>query len=471
MKNILFALLLSVRIIIIAQTDIVYLTNVSNYHFTGLYSAYTSAFDALDRPYLYAACRELGVVIFDISDVEAPFPTDTISIAAFDYLRPTNLIQHENYLYVALGGFDGFVPQNPGMAIIDVTNAEEPVIKDVWFYADFDQGCAIVITDGKHAFLGGMDDGVIIVDVSDVENVNYVSHILPDPNFPDVPGIFTTPNARGLFKLDDETLLVANDHGGLRWIDISDITLPVETGKYINADLYNIAVPAYNNIAVKEHFAYIPVDYCGLDVVDVSDSEMETIAWINPWDCDTTNWVGSPGHTNEVRVIDDLLFLSGGDSEVLVYDISTPASPVLVGQFAYPFDSIVAWAIDVNDIYVSLALVNNSIFGIPYYSNVGGIQLLEWQAVTGLEQVQESGFDCIISPNPFHEMFNITLDKYYTQIQQIYATDMHGNRQTLLHTPGQNVSNTLYAGYMMPGMYILSIQTEQGILSKLIAKQ
>jgi hypothetical protein len=102
---------------------------------------------------------------------------------------------------------------------------------------------------------------------------------------------------------------------------------------------------------------------------------------------------------------------------------------------------------------------------------VGGIQLLEWQAVTGLEQVQESGFDCIISPNPFHEMFNITLDKYYTQIQQIYATDMHGNRQTLLHTPGQNVSNTLYAGYMMPGMYILSIQTEQGILSKLIAKQ
>ncbi|MFN0274596.1 MAG: T9SS type A sorting domain-containing protein [Chitinophagales bacterium] len=376
----------------------------------------------MDRPYLYSACRELGVVTFDITDADAPFPTDTILPASLSFLRPTNLVQYENYLFVSLGGFDGFFPQNPGLAIIDIANPELPVIKDVWFDAMYNQGCAIVITDGTYAYLGAMDEGVIIVDVSNVNDIQFVSNILPDIEFPDVPGLFSTPNARGLYKLNEETLLVANDHGGLRWIDISNIEEPVETGKYMNDELYAIAAPAYNNIAVKDHYAYVSVDYCGLDVIDVGDSEMETVLWINPWDCDTSNWIGRAGHTNEVVIKDDLLFLSGGDSEVLVYDISTPAIPVLVGQFAFPFDSVVAWSVDVNDSYVSLALVNNSVFGIPYYSNTGGIKILDYNVVTTID---ENDVTIKILPNPVSDKLFIQ----FTASSQAFiaVVDMLGN--------------------------------------------
>jgi hypothetical protein len=284
-----------------------------------------------------------------------------------------------------------------------------------------------------------MDAGVIILNVSDVADIQFVSHIHPDPNFPDVPGLFSAPNARGLFKLSDETLLVANDHGGLRWIDISNIEAPVETGKYMNADLYDVAAPAYNNIAVKDHYAYVPVDYCGLDVIDVSDSDMENVYWFNPWECSLTNWVGRPGHTNEAVIKDDLLFISGADSEVLAFDISTPATPVLVGQYAFPFDSVVTWSVDVNANFVSLALVNNSIAGFPYYSNVGGIALLQYDVVTAVSDLHET-LNIRFFPNPVKENLNINFigEKSGDLIIKMY--DSKGN---LCYT-SQNITGSFF---------------------------
>lgn len=445
-----------------AQTDTINFSARSHFYFSGLYSAYTSVFDKMDRPYMYSACRELGVVTFDFSDIDAPFPADTILPSALSFLRPSNLIQHENYLFVSLGGYDGLFPQNPGLAIIDVANPEAPVVKDVWFDADYNQGCAIVITDGTYAYLGAMDEGVIIVDVSDVNDIQFVSHVLPDPEFPDVPGLFTTPNARGLYKLNDETLLVANDHGGLRWIDISNIEAPVETGKYMNADLYAVAAPAYNNIAVKEHYAYVPVDYCGLDVVDVSDSEMETVLWFNPWDCTVSNWIGRAGHTNEAVIADDLLFVSGGDSEVLVFDITTPSNPQLVGQFAFPFDSIVAWSLDVSTQHVSLALVNNSVLGIPYYSNVGGISILDYDVVLSTENINpQHAFR--LYPNPASGILYVQFQDAMVNDAEVTVCDAHGKRTELQVVRNGNIIQ-LDVQQLQAGMYSLQCVAQNKFL-------
>lgn len=466
MRRIFFLFLLSLMLHtqLKAQTDTVHFTKVSQFNFSFLYSAYTSEFDKLERPYIYAACRELGIVIFNISDIHDPQPVDTIAPLELSLLRPTNLIQSGNYLYVALGGYDGLFPQNPGIAILDISDPENAIIKDIWFSPDYTTGCGIVITDGTYAYLGAMDGGVIIVDISDKENITFVSHILPDPEFPDVPDIFTTPNARGLYKLNEETLLVANDHGGLRWIDISDIYTPLETGKYINADLYANAAPAYNNIAVKDHYAYVPVDYCGLDIVDVSDSDMESVGWYNPWDCDLTNWIGRPGHTNEAKIAGDLLFVSGGDSEVLAFDISDPASPVPVGQYANVYDSIVAWSIDVRGNYVSLALVNNSVLGIPYYSNTGGIEILQWDQPSFVKTVQDNAFS--VYPDPASATLNLHINA--SDVQHIITTNYIGELMQINFDPVTEGSAELHADVqnLPAGMYFTQIITQYGRMQK-----
>jgi hypothetical protein len=364
-----------------AQIDTLEFYYLSDYYFENVlpYSAYTASFNKNNPNYVYAACRELGVVTFDVSDQTNPVPVDTISVFAFNDFKPTNLSQFENYLMVSTGGYDGFT-QNAGLTILDISLPDHPVIQDLWDSTAFNQGAAIAISDGAYAYVGAMDKGVIILDVTDKTLIKYVSSILPDPNFPEVPGFFSMPNARGLYLYEGNKLLVANDAGGFRIIDVSDKLNPVEIEKHINADIDSLAHGAYNNIVVLDHYAFVTVDWCGLEVIDLNTSPLTTLHWFNPWNCDSTNWIGRPGHTNDLKLVgDSLLFVSGADSEVLVFDVTTPSAPKLIGNYAVPFDSIASWSLDVNYPLVAIALINNEILQTPFYSNEGGIALLEWE--------------------------------------------------------------------------------------------
>lgn len=441
-----------------AQTDTITFTKISGYEFDHPflpYSAYTSLFNSNGAPYIYAACRELGLVTFDISDIHSPFPVDTIPVLSTHNLRPTNISQTGNYLYAALGGFDGLFPQSAGMAILDLDDPAHPEIKDIWDSTAFNQGAAIAISDGEFAYIGAMDRGVIILDVSNKSNIKFISSILPDPNFPETPDLFSTPNARGLCLYGEDKLLVANDAGGLRMIDISDKENPVEIGKYANEGIETIAQSAYNNVVVVDHYAYIPVDMCGLDVVDIADENMETVYWYNPWDCDSSNWVGRPGHTNEIKMRgDSLIFVSGGDSEVLAFDITDRENPKLVGEYANVYDSIVAWALDIRDDYVSLALVNNEFLGIPYYSNVGGIYILEMDLVPYVNILNgEKNYALHISPNPAGDFIklNTNADWKYAEVY-----DLTGRLQ-------MQFENSLYTDIreLQSGMYFIKLRDKE----------
>lgn len=453
MKKLAFTLLLIKAFNINAQTDTVNISYISEYYFDHPflpYSAYTSVFNKNDAPYIYSACRELGIVTFDISDINAPVPVDTISTASLNGLLPTNLKQTGNYLYCSLGGYDGFFPQKPGLAILDLSNPANPEITDIWDTIIFDEGAAIAISDGEFAYLGAMDDGVILLDVNNKNDIKFISSILPDPDFPEVAGLFSTPNARGLALYGTDKLMVANDAGGLRMIDISDKENPVEIGKYVNTGIEDIAQSAYNNIVIVDHYAYIPVDMCGLDVVDIADEDMETIYWFNPWDCDSSNWIGRPGHTNEIEVVgDSLLFVSGGDSELLIFDITNRENPVLVGEYINEFDSIVAWGVDVHDNYVSLALVNNEVVQIPYYSNIGGITILEWDAIpyVTIFETDYNLSDIEISPNPADQLIQIQNNIGWDRCEII---DLNGR---LIYSTEFN--NTIGIGGFENGFYII----------------
>lgn len=433
-------LLMNTQLCFGQSIDTVQFNHISEFEYIWTYSCYSVKFDAQQRPYLYTANNEMGIVAFDITDIQNPTPIDTLWPPAFGGLRPMNLWHEGNLLYAAVGGIAGLNPQDAGVAIMDVSDPHNITVLDVWSDPTYSEGGAIVIVDGDYAYLGAMDEGLIILNVSDLSNIQFESHLDLDPNFPGTPGIFSTPNARGM-TIRNDTLLVCNDAGGLRMVDVTDKQNPVELSKYVNQYLDAVAQPAYNNALWVDDRAYIPVDYCGLDVVDVSDTSMQTVAWINPWNCDGASWYGNAGHTNEViRAADNLIFVTGADTEVLAYDISDRDNPILVGEYANVGDSIVAWGVDANDQHVALALVDNSVFQQPYYSDFGGIMILEWSMVLGIDQPTASANTPIIYPNPTVSSFNIQMDGFaFIQVFDMYGSlvyNGHSSSSTSVSTEG-----------------------------------
>src|SRR5262245_19688523 len=80
----------------------------------------TAKHDQQGKNFLYVAAKEGGLKIYDLSN--NPALKKTIAVSQFDSLEVMNLSQSGNYLYLALGNHFGSALQNPGMAIVDVSD-------------------------------------------------------------------------------------------------------------------------------------------------------------------------------------------------------------------------------------------------------------------------------------------------------------------------------------------------------------
>jgi len=366
--------------------DTVLLGEQSFTHLPFLYSVYSSLIDRNDAPYLYTAGLEYGFCTFDISDPSAPDQVLCLYPPVFNGLKPTNLFQENDLLYISLGGFHG-TAQDAGLAIYNVDDPENAVLLDRWDSSAFNTGSAIVRVQDGYAYLGAMESGVVILDVNEPDDISFVSAFQPDTAWPGI--VSYPPNARGM-ALKGDTLFLAYDAGGIRAIDVSDKSAPFEIGHYVNPQQPANTADAYNNLRLVGDLCFVATDFCGFEVVDISDpTNMQQVAWVNPWDCNGLSWFGSDGHTNELitAMHDSLLFISGGDSEVLIYDITAPAQPQLVGGIIQPNDSAVVWGLDVKDSLVVLNYINNSAVIFPpqpYYADDGGYRILTWRTDPGM---------------------------------------------------------------------------------------
>ena len=157
--------------------------------------------------------------------------------------------------------------------------------------------------------------------MSEPTDIGFVSSFLPDTLWPGI--VAYPPNARGM-ALKGDTLFLCFDAGCVRAIDVSDKSAPVEIGHYVNPQQPINTAVAYNNAVIVGDLLYVATDFCGFEVVDIGDpANMEQVAWVNPWNCNGLSWFGSDGHANELitAMNDSLLFISGGDSEVLVLSL------------------------------------------------------------------------------------------------------------------------------------------------------
>ena len=133
---------------------------------------------------------------------------------------------------------------------------------------------------------------------------------------------------------------------------------------------------AYNNIVLNGNLAYIGVDYAGLEIVDISNPrKIRQVGWWNPWNAHTLKnlWLNSPGHINQV-VLDarrKRVYLSAGDSELQIVDVSRPKTPKLVSHFGRPKNKLGVWGLAVSGDYVYLAYIKTL---IPFQGTWSGIK-------------------------------------------------------------------------------------------------
>ena len=335
--------------------------------------------DKLGRPLLHVAMKNGGLLILDTGTKDGqPRPLAKLGLEHFRDLQVMHLTQAGEYLYLALGEFFGERGAPAGLAIVNVKNPRQPKVLAVWRSDAVLKGSAIVVVGGGHAYLGAMKEGVMIFDVSRPEKIVHVSTFQPDIHFPRKnPGKVQHPNARGM-ELRGNLLYLCYDAGGVRVLDVSDKKKPREIGRYINAQMAH-KQQAHNNIVLHKNLAYIAVDYAGLEIVDIGNPrDIRPVGWWNPWNAHaaTNIWFNSPGHTNQIELdaSKKLVYMSAGDSDLQVVDVSDPAHPRLAARYGSVKDKLGVWGLTMCGDRVYLAYVTAF---IPFQSIWAGIKAVK----------------------------------------------------------------------------------------------
>lgn len=429
---------------------------------SALVPALSSVYDGYDRPYLYVASRNGGLQVFDVSSPDTGIVVKTMAASVFNNLEVMNVCQRGNYLFLALGNFFGNAVQAPGLAIVNVSNPTTAALAGIWDYGSVQKGTTYVAVEGNYAYLSGMSKGIYILNISDTANIFLEAEYLPDPNWPkNNPSAVETPNARGMAVRGD-ILYLCYDAGGIRVINIADKQHPHEVSHYINTAATN-KQQAFNHIYLKGDTAFAGVDYCGVEVLDISDTnQIVQLAWWNPYNCESAGnvWTNSPGHINEIRYdsAHQLLFASAGASEIVAIDVSDAAHPRQAGLYA-PTNTQAVWGITIHGQEVFAHYINSF---VPYFSDWQGLKRFTWvKTPTGIT-FNENIETRQLYPNPAGELLMMT-DADYDSYVTVYTI---GGETVMRATLNGQKLNT---GTLGPGIYIVEFsKNRQSLYGKFI---
>jgi len=452
------------------------------YKYNTLTSPWSLDADVLGRPYLYAASGESGLRIFTTAGVPV-ITLDTNQIA----MSAINFTQVGNLLYIAIGR--NFGNDLPGLAIVDVTNPALPVVKDIWIHSPVSgsNGAGIVKVEGNYAYIGAMGLGLVILDISNPNNIVYVSELKLNINYPVNNPTASLYNLRGM-EVKNSIVYGCFDAGGLRIINCTNKNIPKQTGQYANPITY---VPinrprAYNNIVLDDTVAYVAVDYCGVEVLNIKDtSNIKLMDHFNSVNCPTGSWFNADVHANELKYNSTCkeLFVSTGKSEMISFDVSNPSNIDSTGMFGSITDTTATWGIGMrNDsIYLSYMLIPIYIpFFHPFDAKWNGIKMIKWTnpcTPSLMEESDKNIFNFKLYPNPFIGETVISFTLAEAQQLQIKIMDMLGREVKTInqyYTSGEHVIEWDGCGYaqneLKEGVYFIQIQSPQNQYSFKVLK-
>jgi hypothetical protein len=379
----------------------------------------------------------------------------SVGIAQTSSLHVMGVTQSGNYLYLALGNH--FNTSQAGLAIVDVTIPGSPSVTDVFVVPGSASGASIVKVEGAYAYLGAMQSGLVVLGIGDKSNITMQSQFVPSINYPPVtnpnPDLF---NARGM-EVSNMIVYLCYDAGGIRVVNCKTPTAPVETGRWCNPAMYTpMNYPkAYNNCILDDSLLYVAVDYAGLEVLNVKDTaNIKLRGWWNPYNAPANNWFSSPVHTNEMAYEKGCrrVFLSTGKSDMIVVDVSNPASPDSCNFYGGVSNGMGTWGVSQwkNEIYLSYICAV-----IPFSSNWTGVKVLTFNpCITGMDEMTRRNTISVL-PNPVAGKALVRLEKQVNEAT-LLARDISG--KAIFEIRNLNgMEMTLDIPPVPAGLYFLSL--------------
>jgi hypothetical protein len=346
--------------------DIVDIENPSNPHSIGFLNITNSQSPngvAISNNVFYAA-ENFFLRTVDISDPATPEVTSVIDInSGFD------VFVSGDYLYLT--------ELNDGLKIFDLVDPLHPVLvgqieTDVYEISDF---ASCVVHAGNHAIVAERYSGSILIDVS-VPDQPQVSGFLQslysvqqaavangytyiaqgisqpggmyvldisDPAQPASVGFLPTDYYSNLIVVEGNTgyLGEGGHHQGIHTLDLSTPSDPVQLSFY--------PMPERNlqGMYLSGNYLYVAQDTEGLAILDVTDTlpvEIARITDINKaWD---------------VKVRDNLAYISDEYGGLLIVDVSTPSAPVTLGSVALIENSL---NLDLDGDYAYICIENTGV--------------------------------------------------------------------------------------------------------------
>lgn len=349
---------------------------------------------------------------------------------------------------------------------MNVADPANPVILDRWVdplkIPGILSGSAVMRVQGDYLYIGGMAEGLVILNISDPSNMSFVSKYKPDILFPHVDNEQDKVNARGMV-VDDSLVYLVYDAGGIRVINCSNINSPMEIHAFANP----ITFPAlnwpraYNNAVLDDSLLYVAVDYCGLEVWNVSNPlNPSMITHWNPVGCPLAGlWWDAPIHTNELihQKECNLLFVSTGKSNLMVMDVSDPLMPVAIDSFGTVLDTMATWGVDVSDdhIYLTYAYIGNWVPQLltPFYSDWSGVKQLSYTKCNASTDELAENNDVQIYPNPAEDLVNVSVEG--SNASKVYIYSLQG--QKIIEESGSEF--TFDTSSWSDGMYVVKIES------------
>ena len=193
---------------------------------------------------------------------------------------------------------------NPGkgLTIIDIIDAENPVIKSIYE----NKSCYLgLYVSGDHAFFG-TGNSVSILDISDIENPTKAGYIYTKGTVYDI-------------KINGNYAYIAGYNKGMKIVDISDINNPVEKSSIYSSDkpFYDPDVPHIFDVHVAGNIAYVIDSSHGFKILDISDTS-------NPVEVGSYDTGKS---SSSVYVSGNYAYVTNYNSGLRVIDISDFSNP------------------------------------------------------------------------------------------------------------------------------------------------
>ncbi|WP_317135771.1 LVIVD repeat-containing protein [Methanochimaera problematica] len=249
----------------------------------------------MEYPYLHIGYTT-GYIIVDIRD-----PNNPVKISSLKSPHPPGTEIRDVEVY---GNTAYLSVYNIGIQIVDISDVSNPKFGNVVKLNGYNRPWRISIADG-YLYVARATDKTL-----DIFN-------LSDPKSPRIVGSYTaSTSALDSFSgvaVKGNYAYVTEYHNGVRVIDISDKSHPVEVKNIMGIDA--------NDVKILGDYAYVSVRYQGFSVIDISNPNQAFVAG---------KGTEIAGYIEGIFPTDYYTFLAGESMGFGIYDTSDPKQPSLI---------------------------------------------------------------------------------------------------------------------------------------------